>query len=594
MDKKGLKSIENGYFKAQEFNNVKEIIENSVKEYGDKEAFIVKDKNKEKHGITYKELYADVNALATSLYNLGFAGKRVAIIGKNRYEWVVTHLANLFGGIISVPLDKDLQLEELETSLYRSKADVVVFDSKLLDLILEIRDRKDTILKEFIIMDKKEDIFGDATEYNGKDIKDIRYIPELIAEGKKPENANQEYLNYKIKENDMGILLFTSGTTSQSKAVMLTQKGIASNVYALHCVEDIRSCDTNIAFLPFHHIFGSTCMIVMLDHGVTTCFPDGLKYIKQNLKEYGVSVFVGVPVLTEAIYKAVMREIDKQNKTNLVKNAKSLSNFLLKLHIDVRRKLFKSVLEGLGGKLRLIVCGGAPADPEVIKGFEEFGVITVQGYGLTETSPVIAAENYFHRKAGSVGKPMRNVQIEIVDKDDEGIGEVRCKGPNIMLGYYEMPEKTEEVLRDGWFYTGDLGYFDEDGDLFLTGRSKSLIVLKNGKKVFPEEMEAVINRLDLVSECMVYGLPEEDDKLDIRLSVKVVYDEEEIKSKYKDLSEDELRKVLWGMIKKVNEGFPRYKHIQNLIVSHTELIKTTTKKVKRNEEMKLIYGKMDS
>ena len=594
MSNKDRKKIKDGRFEAKQFNNVKEIIENSVKEYGDKNAFIIKNKQKEKIGITYKDFYYDINAFGMSLYNMGLKGKRVAIIGKNRYEWVVAHLANLFGGIVSVPLDKDLKLEELENSLYRSKADAVVFDSKLLELIFEIKKRRNTILKEYIVMDDLDEISEELKKYDEKDTRELKCVPRMIEEGKKEENANQEYLNYKIKENEMGILLFTSGTTSQSKAVMLTQKGIATNIYDLHLVEDIRSTDVNIAFLPFHHIFGSTCMVVMLDHGVTTCFPDGLRYIKQNLKEYEVSVFVGVPVLTEAIYKAIVKEIAKQNKTKLVNNVKSFANFLLKLKIDVRRQLFKSVLDQLGGKLRLIVCGGAPADPEIIKGFDDFGITTVQGYGLTETSPVVAAENYFRRKAGSVGEPMKDMTVEIVNKDENGIGEVRCKGPCVMLGYYEMPEKTEEVLKDGWFYTGDLGYIDEDGDLFLTGRSKNLIVLKNGKKVFPEEIEAVVNRLDLVSECMVFGLEDKEDKLDVKLSIKVVYNEEEIKEKYSNLSEEELEKTLWNMIKKVNEGFPRYKHIQNMIATHTELIKTTTKKVKRNEEMKLIYGTIDS
>lgn len=594
MGEKNRKKIVNGHFEATEFNNIKEIIENSVKEYGDKNAFIIKNKNKEKIGITYREMYDDINAFATSLYNIGMQGKRVAIIGKNRYEWVVAHLANLFGGIVSVPLDKDLQLEELENSLYRSKADAIVFDSKLLKLVLEIKKRRNTILKEYIAMDTLETITDVAENSDEKDIKELKFMPQMIKDGKKEENINKEYLDYKIKENEMGILLFTSGTTSQSKAVMLTQKGVASNIYSLHMEEDIMSSDVNIAFLPFHHIFGSTCMVVMLDHGVTTCFPDGLRYIKQNLKEYKVSVFVGVPVLVEAIYKAIVKEIAKQNKTKLVNNVKKMANFLLKLKIDIRRKLFKSVLEQLGGDLRLIVCGGAPTDPEIIKGFDDFGIITVQGYGLTETSPVVAAESYFSRKPGSVGKAMKTVEIEIVNKDSDGIGEVRCKGPGIMLGYYEMPEKTEEVLKDGWFYTGDLGYMDKDGYLFLTGRSKNLIVLKNGKKVFPEEIEAVVNRLDLVSECMVFGLEDKEDKLDVKLSIKVVYNEEEIKEKYSNLSEEELEKTLWNMIKKVNEGFPRYKHIQNMIATHTELIKTTTKKIKRNEELKLIYDKMDS
>ena len=260
------------------------------------------------------------------------------------------------------------------------------------------------------------------------------------------------------------------------------------------------------------------------------------------------------------------------------------------MHIDIRRKIFKDILEGLGGELRLIVSGGAPADPLSIKGFNEFGVETLQGYGLSETSPVICAENYKYRRTGSVGLPMRNDVIEIVNQDEKGIGEIRVKGPNVMLGYYKMKEKTEEVLKDGWFYTGDLGYFDKDGFLFVTGRNKNLIVLKNGKKIFPEEIETLVNRIDLISECMVFGMPNKDDKNDVMLSVKIVYDEEVIKQEYKDKTEEELNKIVWEKIKEVNNSFPRYKHIQKLIVSHTELIKTTTKKVKRYEEMKLIMG----
>ena len=388
----------------------------------------------------------------------------------------------------------------------------------------------------------------------------------------------------------MSVLLFTSGTTDKSKAVMLSQKNIASNVYALQCVEDIQSTDTNIAFLPFHHIFGSTCIILMLACGVRNTFPDGLKYIKQNMQEYKVSLFVGVPVLIEAMYKAIVKEVEKQGKTNMVKIATKISNFLLKLHIDVRRKLFKQILDGLGGELRLVISGGAAAEPISTKGFNDLGIITLQGYGLSETAPVIAAECKKARKLGSVGLPMINNEIEIVNKDEEGIGEIRVKGPNIMLGYHEMPELTNEVLRDGWFYTGDLGYFDKEGYLFLTGRSKNLIVLKNGKKVFPEEMETLVNKLDLVSECIVYGEPDEKDKNDVTRAVKIVYDEEVIKEKYSNLSEGELRLEVWNQIKNLNNTVPKYKHIRKLIVSHEELIKTTTKKVKRQEEIKKILS----
>ena len=570
------------YFKVKEYDNIKDILYHSAEEYKDDIAFVIKNNDNgalSYNNISYEKFLEDINCLGTALYSIGLEGKRVAIIGKNRYEWMLANYANLLGSIISVPLDKDLQLEELENSLVRSKADAIVFDKKLVDLIEQIKEKNNTNIKEYISMDGLEGYTG---------------IYTLVEKGKKLlEEGNTKYINNKIDPNIMSVLLFTSGTTSQSKAVMLSQKNIASNVYALQCVEDVRNGDTNIAFLPFHHIFGSTGALFMLANGVRTVFPDGLRYIKQNMKEYGVSVFVGVPVLVEAIYKAIFKEVEKQGKTKLVKTAIKISNLLLKLHIDVRRKLFKQILEGLGGKLRLVIMGGAASDPEIIKGFNEIGVVTAQGYGLSETAPVIAAENYKVRKAGSVGMPMINNIVEIDNPDENGIGEIKAKGPNIMLGYYEMPELTAEVIRDGWFYTGDLGYLDEKGRLYITGRNKNLIVLKNGKKVFPEEIETLVNRLDIVSECMVFGLEDEKDKNDITLSIKVVYDEETIKEKYKELNEDELYDLTWNKIKEINTTFPRYKHIQKLIVSHEELIKTTTKKVKRQDEMNIILKNLE-
>lgn len=559
---------------VQEFNNIKEIIYNSAKKYKDHIAFTIKHQNGkevEYENKTYPDVLNDINTLGKALYDLGAKGKRVAIIGKNRYEWVIAHLANLLGGIVSVPLDKDLQIEELESSLIRSKADYIVFDSKLTEKMQEIRNNNKTNLKEFICMDKKEGFLS---------------IAELLEKGKKIEN--DEYVKNEIDNDAMGILLFTSGTTSKSKAVMLSQKNIVSNIYAMQICEDIRDTDTNIAFLPFHHIFGSTCMVMMIASGVKTVFPDGLRYIKKNLNEYKVTIFVGVPILVEAIYKTIMKEIEKQGKTKLIKAVIKFSNALLKIHIDLRRKLFKQVINALGGELRFVISGGAPADAKISKGFNELGIKTVQGYGLTETSPVIAAEDDNHMKNGSIGIPMCNVELEVVNKDEEGIGEIRVKGPNVMLGYYEMPEETAKVLKDGWFYTGDLGYVDNEGYIYITGRSKSLIVLKNGKKVFPEELETIINRLELVSESMVFGLPDKQDKNDVKLSVKIVYDKEIVKEKYPEKTEEEVYQIIWQQVKEINKGFPRYKHIQNMILTDKELIKTSTKKVKRQEEMKLI------
>ena len=562
---------------ATKFENIKEIIYNSVKMYPNHVAFVtkkIKEKGIEYKNTTYKKMLDEINALGSALYKLGLKGKRIAICGRNRYEWAISHLSCLLGGMVSVPLDKELQVEELEDSLVRSKAEAIVFDEKYEEKINTIKENGKTKVKVYICMSK---------------LKDFINVPDLIEEGTEIiKSGNKDYIDCEIDSHAMSILLFTSGTTSKSKAVMLAQYGIAVNVYNMQLVEDIRDTDVNIAFLPFHHIFGSTCMIVMLACGVKTVFTDGLRYIQQNLKEYKVSVFVGVPLLVDKMYENIEKEIAKQNKTKLIEFAKGLSNCLLKLHIDIRRKLFKQVIDGLGGEMRFVISGGAPLDKRTEKGFNDLGIKMVQGYGLTETSPVIAAENFKQVKYGSVGIPLKDVQVEIVNKDDKGIGEIRVKGPNVMLGYYENEEATKEVLKDGWFYTGDLGYIDKKGFLFITGRQKDMIVLKNGKKVFPEELETLVNRIYEVEECFVFGMPEEDDKSKIKVAIKVVYNKDKVKEKYGDISEDDLYKNIWNQIKEVNKTLPPYKYIKHMILTDKPLIKTTTQKIKRKEEIKTV------
>ncbi|MCF0125220.1 MAG: AMP-binding protein [Clostridia bacterium] len=528
------------YFEATEFENIKGIIYNSAKKYADKTAFIIKHKNKkevEYENISYARFLEEINALGTKFFEMGLKDKRIAIVGRNRYEWVLTHLTNLTGGIVSVPLDKELQADELESCLSRSKADVVVFDEKYLQIIEEIKNKNNTSLQEYISMGKQEgykDILG------------------LVEEGKKLVNdGNKDYIESEIDSDKMGLLLFTSGTTSKSKAVMLSQRNLASNIYALQLVEPITSEDVNLLFLPLHHIFGATGMMVMVSQGVANAFPDGLRYVAQNLKEYKVTIFVGVPLLIEAIYKKIEQGIEKKGKTKVINIAKKISNLLMFFHIDIRRKLFKQVIDELGGHMRFIISGGAPLDKKVAKGLNELGIKLAQGYGLTETAPVVSAENAKKYRYGSIGVPMENVEVEFVDKDENGIGELRVKGPNVMLGYYENPEETKKVLQDGWFYTGDLGYMDKDGYVFITGRKKDMIVLKNGKKVFPEEIETLVNRIDEVSECMVFGIPEENDKNDLKLSVKVVYDAEFVKEHYTNIENSELEKIIWQKIMKL-------------------------------------------
>ncbi len=553
------------------FSNIKEIIYNSVKLYKNNVAFVTKVKKEDKKveyiNHTYQNLLDDVNSFGTSLYKLGLKGKRIAICGRNRYEWAVAHISNLFGGIVSVPIDKELQLNELEDSLIRAKVDAIVFDEKYEENIATIKQNGKTNIHNFICM-------GNVDKY-------IKF-DDLLQEGKKQiENGNDEFVNNEVNAETMSILLFTSGTTSKSKAVMLNQKAIAANIADMLMVESLYPTDTNIAFLPFHHIFGSTGMLVMLAAGVKTVFPDGLRYIKQNLKEYEVSVFVGVPLLVNKMYENIEKEIEKQGKTKLINMATKISNFLLKFHIDIRRKLFKQVLDGLGGKMRFIISGGAPLDKKVSVKFNELGVHLIQGYGLTETCPVIAAENDKYIRNGSVGFPMKHVTVEIVNKDKDGIGEVRVKGPNIMMGYYENEEATNKVLKDGWFYTGDLGYIDNDGFLFLTGREKDVIVMKNGKKVFPEELEILVDKLPEVEESFIYGMAQRGDKNDPMVSVKIVYNKDAIKNR----SEDELYEILWNKIKEINKTLPPYKYIKNMIITDKPLIKTTTHKIKRKEEL---------
>lgn len=562
----------------EKFENIKEIIYHSATVYSDNIAFTTKIKNSgdvEYINHTYSDLLEDINSFGTALYKHGLQNKRVAIVGHNSYEWAVAHLSNLLGGIVSVPLDKGLQLGELESSLIRSRVQAIVFDEKLKDVIKEIKRNNKTSIKYYICTSK---------------IPDFLYFYDLLSNGRDDiEKGYLEYVNHKVDSYKMSILLFTSGTTSKSKAVMLNQYGIATNVYDMQLVESFYDDDVNIAFLPYHHIFGSTGMLVMLASGVKTVFPDGLKYIQKNLVEYKVSVFVGVPVLIDKMHSTIIKELEKQGKTKLINFMIKFSNALMKLHIDIRRILFKPLINALGGNMRFIISGGAPLDKKVAKWFNDIGIHLVQGYGLTETSPVISAEDDTFIRYGSVGKIMKSVEVKIEDKDANGIGEIVVKGPNVMLGYYNEPELTKEVLENGWFHTGDLGYIDADGFLFITGRKKNLIVLKNGKKVFPEELEILINRLDGVEESFVYGLPDKEDLNNVKVAVKIVYNEVAIKMKYPDINEQELHDIFWTKIKEINKTLPMYKYIKHLDLSREPLVKTTTNKIKRDEELKKVF-----
>ena len=555
-----------------DYKNVKEIIKDAVNKYPNCVAFTIKNKNGKNVSykkITYKELNEDINAFGTALLSIGLKGKRVAIIGKNRYEWVLSYVSVLNGVGIAIPLDKGLPEQEIITSLQRSKADVIIFEDNMSEFMKKIKDENITNLKTFILMD-------DIEKY------DFLNLSKLIEKGKEEvRKGNKEYIDAEIDSDKMSVILFTSGTTSLAKAVMISHRNIASNVAALHYEQPFCSTDTNIAFLPFHHMYGSTCILLMLSAGANNVFCDGLRHIQENLKEYKVSVFVCVPLILEAMHKKIMNTIDKTGQRKKFELGKKLSKALLKVGIDVRRKIFKTVLDELGGEVRAVISGAAALNKQVAEDFNAFGIYTVEGYGLTETAPVVAGENIHTMGHNSVGKPLCNVEVKIENPNEEGIGEIAVKGPNVMLGYYENEKDTKNVLKDGWFYTGDLGYYNKKGYLCIAGRQKSVIVLKNGKNIYPEELETLINTLPYVEESMVFGYPKGDDLI---ISAKIVYNKEY----FKNISKEDIEERVWKDVKNINQDLTIFKHIKKIIVTDEPMIKTTTAKVKRFEEIKKI------
>lgn len=568
-------------YEIEKVANFRELINRSAKLYPDKVAFTYKKHPKDTTYIThtYTDLRNDIRFLGTSLIDLGLANKRVAVIAPNRYKWCVSYLAITTAGMIVVPLDKALPDNEIESSIIRSEVEAVIFDKKYENVFKNLQNNPESKLKHFICMDLENDE-NTFLSYN-----------KLLEKGKSLlQNGNTSYDEVVIDETGMTIMLFTSGTTSLSKIVMLSQANICANVYSTGCIAKVTKEDTFLSFLPLHHTYESTTTFLYgLYCGITIAFCDGIRYVVQNLKEYKITGFVCVPLILEAMYKKIKKGIKEKHLTIPFAILTAISNFLLKLGIDVRRKLFKSVLDQLGGHLRLIIYGAAPMDKSTIKGLKSIGIELLNGYGLTEASPIVSAENDKYQKPGSVAFALPNVEIRIEEPNQHGIGEIVVKGPNIMLGYYNNKEATDEVLIDGWFHTGDLGYYDKDGYLFITGRKKNVIVLKNGKNIYPEELELLIARLPFVAENMVFGRPTTDN--DLEINAKIVYNTEFMEHSYPDKSEDDYKDIIWNEIKEINKSMPAYKHIRNIIVTDKPMIKTTTQKIKRNEELKKILGK---
>lgn len=535
---------------AESFKTFKELLSNSQEKYGERDAFRIWSNDGSIQGITYNQLYADVISLGTALTSIGLRGKTIAVIGENRYEWSLPFLTIVCGVGIVATLDKELTAEELSIMIAKGNISAVIFSKSVKGKIDEICAYNPDLIA--ICMD---------------DIEAAHTLPQLLLQGKTElENGNSDYLNAPVNGEEFSVLVFTSGTSGNAKGVMLSQYNICYDIWAAQLNLQITFEDIFLSILPVHHIY--ECMLgflLPLYCGSITYFSQGLRYVFQELHKVKPSVLVSVPLIIETIH------------SQLILKAKNEKLELAPAHLH----------EVLGGNLKRLFCGAAPLNPEVAKFFRDYGICLIKGYGLSETSPIIATEFITDHKPQSVGAPLKGITVKISDPDEEGIGEITVKGPIVMMGYFNDSEATREVLKDEWFYTGDLGYLDKDGWLFITGRKKHIIILKNGKKVSPEEIEILLCRSDYIKEALIWGI--ENEKNNIVITADILPDFERLKNDL-DLAREEaagIKKRIEQEVTALNHQLPFYKRIEKIVLRESEFEKTTTKKIKRHlEELK--------
>ena len=556
-------------------SDLKDMLNKTRELYGDRPGYKIKLEEGKYQVYTHNEIRDMIDYLGTALINLGLKDKRIAVIGENRYEWELAYLSVVCGTGIVVPLDKSLPANELEELVERSEVEAIFYSKKYEETVEKIKYSEKNKLKHLISMDT--DIHDEGI-YSEK---------ELIEKGKEfVEAGDRRFIDAKINPEEMSIMLFTSGTTSKSKVVALSHHNMVSNVMDFASVLDVDSSDRILSFLPLHHVFECTVgMLYSLYIGAERSFCEGIRHIVQNLNEYNITFASFVPAIYESMHKTILKNLEKEGKLEAVRK-------LMEANKDKtmaeKKEIFKDIHNVFGGQIKLFVSGAAALEKEVEEDFRAWGVNLCQGYGLTETSPVIGVETNENFRVGSIGKPLPHIQAKIEDANEEGMGELVVKGPNVMLGYYNDEEATKEVLEDGWFRTGDLAKIDEDGYIFICGRKKSVIVLKNGKNIFPEEMEALVNKIEGVKESFIFGKQQSDDKDDIKINVKIIFDREIMQEAYKVTTDDEIYKVLAEKVKEVNQIMPKYKAIRGILISEEPLLKTTTSKIKRQANLEII------
>ena len=558
-----------------EIKDLKDMLNKTGKLYAERPAYKIKVEEGKYQTYTHKEVRDMINALGTALIDLGLKGKRIAVIGENRYEWEIAYLSIVCGTGIVVPLDKSLPANELERLIERSDIEAIFYTKKYSDVIQNIKFSEKNKLKHLISMDSDE---------HGEEIYSQK---ELIQTGKKLiEEGNKEFLNAQINPKEMNIMLFTSGTTSKSKVVALSHENVCTNLMDIGSVLDVTQEDVFLSILPIHHVFECTVgFLFSLYKGAETVFCDGLRHIVENLNEYHVTVMACVPGIYERIFMMIRKKLEKQGKLEeILENEEKYKDSSM----QEKKEVFKEIHDMLGGKIKLLISGAAALDKTIEEKYRLLGLNLVQGYGLTETSPVVAVGTNKNYKLGSIGKTVPSVEAKLVNVNDEGIGELVVKGSSVMLGYYEDEKANKKSLQDGWFYTGDLAKIDEEGYIFICGRKKSVIVLKNGKNIFPEEMENLVNKIEGIKESFIFGKIKSNDENNIKINVKIVFDRDIIKDVYKVEKDEEIYKVLSKKIKEVNQTMPSYKAIRGMLLTEEPLIKTTTNKIKRQENLDAI------
>lgn len=560
-------------YPVREATDLKDILFSTIEEFSRETAYLVKDKKQKKFvPITYEEVGEDISSLGTKFLDLGLRGEKIAVIGDTSYEWLLTYFATVSVGSIIVPLDRNLPEDEILNLVKRSGAKAIVYSKKLDAAIKKIKKTKSEI-KYFISMEE---------ESNSKD--KILSLHKLLEEGSAIKNkGNDSFYQIQIDPKKLSVLMFTSGTTGKSKGVMLSQENIAANVVNMSRFVKVHEGDVVLSILPVHHAYAMTCVIwTTFFQGRTIAICEGLKYIQKNMVEVKANILVGVPLVFEKMHKGIFKQAKKNGEEEKLKKAIKISK-KLKLYNNpkIMKKMFKTIHNSLGGGMNLFIAGGAAIDSKVIEDFEAMGIPMIQGYGMTENSPIITVNQDRYSIPSSVGKPLVGTKVKVVNENEEGVGEIYCKGPSVMLGYYKNEEETKKVLvEDGWLNTGDLGYIDEKGFLYLTGRKKTVIVTKGGKNIFPEEIESVLLEDDYFKEVLIHGVP--DNKTgNVVITVDIFPNFDKVKEKKGEMNSSELYYFYKELVEKYNGMLPPYKNIRRINLRDKEFEKTTTGKVKR-------------